>query len=409
MDELNDTIATAELIVPDYELLLERVELIEYIYENKEKTLFTIKKITRKGFIVIANGFETLVLFEEMPWIYYNSEIWEIIAPYIYGKTFYGTIETLTKNPFEFSISSCFYQFKKANFVINEEYEGLILKKDLTYLLIDLGFHFNWKHGSIIGVLDKSTFLYSNFNPEYNIGKTIKVKYNGLFENGHLDLKKEKDILFWQNITKNEMIGLKVEVRYYKNAVLYNEFWVKDRYVGMLAFEYSIYREELNEIVELRNNLQNNEVIICQIMSINPFIGYFGLKWLAPTKSYLLWHSQEVEDLIGTTAEAKLINKTDQFIFLVNGKYKALMPLSNNFYPENFLSIMNLFYELKIGDVIQCEIVKVNKELKHLLIKYNLDFENNFDSRIIDVDNIDRTNLYTIVEEEENDVLLLCD
>ncbi len=410
MEELNDANTTTGLIVPDYELILERIEMIRYMYENSEKTLFSIKKIMPDGFIVVSNDFENYVLFKDMPWTYYNVEYWGVIAPFLYNKLFYGTIKSFTKNPFEFALTSIEDQFEKAELNYDIDYEGVIIKKDLTYLLVDLGYHFNWKCGSIIGILNKSSFLYSNFNPDFEVGNLIKIKYNGTFDNGQVKLIKDKDTVFWSNLDIKDFSGLVVDVRYYKNTLNYYEFWVKDRYKGMLAFEYGVYGEDLIEVLELRNNLRNNDVIKCLIISINPFIGYFSLKWLAPTKSYLFWQSDEVDKLVGTKVEAKLIRTEEQLVFLINGLHRAFLPVSRNIYPDKMLYISKQLSKLVKGDVIECEVLKVKREHKYLLIKWLINSDDDVEWNNLDITELKKEKLQAkVVKTEDGNQYLIND
>ena len=391
MDDLEDDFGNTIVPISKYKWFEERISLIKQLYKSKEKTHFTLIGLRLNGFIAKTNGLNAYIVFNKMPWAYSDNKSWEIVSPYLYGELFDCEIDKLSINPFSFTLDGTVKQFKKAELKENIEYEGVIIKKGNTYLVIDIGYHFNWECGSIIGVLNKSNFLFSNLNPEFDPGHTIKIKYDCTFENRHICLKKDFNKNFWQSLHIKSLLGLIVDVRYYKNEDFYDEFWVKDRYKGLLAFSYDVYGEALNEVIELKNNLEINEIIQCEILAVNPIIGYFTLKWMAPTKSYKFWHSEEIDLLEGKIVYAKLIEIEDQFVFIINDLYDAILPLSINIYPDNFKAITKLYYDLNINDVIKCEILKANREKGFFIIKWILENEKYIDWDLIDIDELIKT------------------
>ncbi len=388
MDDLSDDYGNTFVPITKYEWVKERIEIIEKLYRNGEKTFFKIQVIKKHGFIVIVQGLEAYIYFNNMPWTYNDFESWGTVLPTLYSKKFYCKILEIRYDPFSFTIDANVAQFKRVELIENNEYKGIIIKRELTFLLVDIGYNFNWSCGSIVGVLNKSKFIFSDFDPSYNEGKEITVKYSKVADNGHVRLYKDKDKSFWNDLIVTNLIGLIVDVRYHKDDELYDEFWVKDRYKGMLVFVYDIYGENLDEVKELKHNLENNEVIQCEIISVNTIIGYFNLKWIAPTRAYKLWHSELVEQYLYKVTEVKIIKKELKINLLVDDKYQAYLPLTDAIYYKNLKRIIKQHEKLEDGDVIKCEVLKANIEQGYFILRWLLETEDDINWELLEIEDL---------------------
>lgn len=61
---------------------------------------------------------------------------------------------------------------------IGEEYKGLIIKTADYGLFIDIGYHFDWKCGSMAGLLHKTQLAGSESLEDYKLGQEIKTIYH---------------------------------------------------------------------------------------------------------------------------------------------------------------------------------------------------------------------------------------
>ncbi|WP_347841546.1 hypothetical protein [uncultured Draconibacterium sp.] len=88
------------------------------------------------------------------------------------------------------------------------------------------------------------------------------------------------------------------------------------------------------------------------------------------------WLNGEVEKLVGEILPVKIIKTNDDKTdYLVNEKYNATLPTINSIYPTNKKIIKSAIKNFKNGDLIHCEILKVNKLNKTLQLKWDFAHE----------------------------------
>ncbi|MDI3525930.1 MAG: small subunit ribosomal protein [Tenuifilum sp.] len=86
------------------------------------------------------------------------------------------------------------------------------------------------------------------------------------------------------------------------------------------------------------------------------------------------WLTGELENLVGTIQEVKMkITENGKRAFYVKEKFKTTIPIRKIYYPGCKSKAKKLIYSLNDNDVIQCEILKINKRRKVFVSKLLLD------------------------------------
>lgn len=82
------------------------------------------------------------------------------------------------------------------------------------------------------------------------------------------------------------------------------------------------------------------------------------------------WLTGELNDLIGTTQKVKVtFNEENKRQFYVQDKYRASLPVTKSMYPDDKEKIKSKVEKLMNNDLIECEIVGINKKKKAFILK----------------------------------------
>ncbi|QTE22093.1 hypothetical protein [Polaribacter cellanae] len=262
----------------DKDYLQDLLFRVKQSFENQENVVFKIVKTKEKGFSVKVGGLFAFVSFNHFSWSYPSFEFWQNISEHLIGKYFTGRIYKLKEKPILIQIDAKEKVFEKVILKEYYRYKGVILQKTKYGLFVDLGVHFNWKFGSIIGLIHKSTLMNVIDYDNWNAGDKITTLFLGYNE--------DKQLILGDNIAK----------------------------------------------------------------------GIFFRKQLG--------------GLIGTVQKVNVvINKNGETEYFVFGKYKAIIPIKKEFYPNFRTTAKKYTYELKDGDEIECEIIKINKKRDCFILK----------------------------------------
>lgn len=265
-------------------------KLIESLENQRHENIslaFKIIEIKSKGFLVKVSGAYAFVNFNHMPWVYNNIDSWLAISSKLIGKTFYCKIFKIEKEPLSIIIDARIPQFKKVELETGEEYTGIIVQKSTYGVFIDIGFHFNWRHGSLLGLLHKSKFNTKKSFSDFSTGSEIKIFYEGLNENSQLSYYQSKEIIDYNNrksinddllnfIGKTVIVLVSQKSDEQKKKLLVN-----GKYKGRIVFtkedDFLLYR---GIIKRMKNNLKDGDKIICKVISIKEKTKVLELQWL---------------------------------------------------------------------------------------------------------------------------------
>lgn len=169
------------------EYLLSMIDALEIIHLNDQVASYYIRSVKEKGFQVQMKGIFGFVPFNKMPWNYPNINYWQQVGNSLIGKQLKGKIFSFQKNPIQLKIDGTCHVFKPFELTEGATYSGIIVNKTLYGAFIEVGCHFNWKYGSIMGLVHQTNF---NALEEYEAlftGATTAVYYYGKNEQNKLE------------------------------------------------------------------------------------------------------------------------------------------------------------------------------------------------------------------------------
>jgi len=260
-------------------------KLVETLETKKKENIslpFKIVDIKENGFAVKVSGLYAFIAFSHMPWKYNDIESWIATYPKLTDKTFFCKIHKIFKDPLSIIINGEIPQFKKVELEIGKEYKGLIIKKSTYGVFVDIGYNFDWKCGSFVGLLHKSQFERNNSFLNCSTGDEIQIIYQGSNENGQLVYSQNNEIDYWDNKKTQELLGQIVLVyivrKTEENKII---FLVDGKYKGRIV-NSKVYYTPANrrKIKEAKNNLKDGETINCEVISCDERRKVLDLKWI---------------------------------------------------------------------------------------------------------------------------------
>ena len=335
--------------------------------EQEISATFNIISLKNKGFCVKINqlyiGYVPLIL---MPWKYSNKGCWNYVFSSLTEKEFIGKvvkINTYQDNKILPIIDATSNFFEEVDLNTDDDYKGIVLHKTDYGVFVDIGVHFEWKYGSLEGLVpvlkfpDKDTFL--SCEP----GQIIEVNF--LRKNNNKFLFKSKGF----KGLRDKFVGKNVKVKISKKENGKNIFLVEDIYRSSIAMNKKLYggKKKFNIIKNKIKNCFDGEEIDCEV--IDTCVSKNGNEFLM--LKYLLQSDSESDlDFNKQYVQVKVCkNKEEELTFWINGEDQAKMPINKKIYGKKLGRISNILKYLYDGDVIECEIVGKDGE-GYLTLKY---------------------------------------
>ena len=147
---------------------------------------FRIVRPKEKGFIVKVGGLFAFVSFNHLGWTYPTDQFWKNASHSLVGSFFRGKIYKVSENPISITINAKGQTFEKPDFEQDAAYRGVILHKSKYGVFVDLGLHFNWKFGSLMGLIRKSTLTNRSDYDSWYPGEEITARFQGFNRYGQL-------------------------------------------------------------------------------------------------------------------------------------------------------------------------------------------------------------------------------
>lgn len=236
---------------------------LEGLYDNlelvkKEDKIisFRIKKSYSKGFLIKTYGLYGFISFKYMPWHYRKLSYWKIVSKYLKNVKFFGQIHEINFKTSTLILNAESHKFKPANLIKDVNYEGVILEKNENYLIIDIGYDFNWFHGSIIGLIKVKKKLNSINN--FKVGNIIQTSIFSL-DNKNIFLKNDEISL--------ELEKLKI-IREEINHKLNNKIEIEEQSEKIHKIKKPLFISE-NKEIELKKLIGTEQNIEVKIISNN--------------------------------------------------------------------------------------------------------------------------------------------
>jgi len=283
----------------------ERLNEIETHRLNFDTLRFKILELKEFGFLANVKGLYSYISFYHMPWTYYSTDSWIAVGPYLIGKKFFCKIHKVSKDPISIILNGDLPQFKKAELTIGEEYKGLIVKIAKYGAFIDVGYHFDWKCGSLTGLLHKSQLADNENFSDLMIGQEILTVYQGLNDDGQLVFCNNTEKIEWLMGKPQELVGQSIWAKVIRKPdSMIVDLLVKGRYKSYLMLNTHDYAPKyLTKIKHAMNELPHGEIINCEITGFNEKYRTLNVRWLVEIDTDIIFDNSILNNLDSKTLE----------------------------------------------------------------------------------------------------------
>jgi ribosomal protein S1 len=254
--------------------------------ERKQKSIATlpcwITDIKDNGLIVKVSGLYAFMSFNHAFWRYYFNESWKAVFPKLLNQKFYCQVYNITKKPISIIVNGDLPQFTEAELQIGEKYPGIIIAKKDFGVFIEIGYHFDWRCGSIVGLMFKPFFGTEYSFEDCKTGDEIEATYIKTDDKGHLLFSNDQKNSDWYFDKPQELVGQIITVRIKKSPDNKEiEYLVKDKYRGILNLrkdDYPLkYRKRLRHFIRI---LPDGAMINCEVTGFNIKDKTLDLFWI---------------------------------------------------------------------------------------------------------------------------------
>lgn len=253
------------LAVSDWKV--SRMNEVEACRLQGKSLPFGILECKDKGFLAKVKGLYAYIPFHSMPWDYFDRSAWVAVAPYLIRKKFFCKIEQSNPDNFSIILNAKIPQFKGVELTIGDHYSGIIIKKSRYGLFVDIGFHFDWSSGSIVGLLHQSEL--DDEETGYREGEKLMVMYHGVNNDGKVSLKNIDSEVDWYSLEMQEKIGQTTWalVSRQEDCNRTNRVLVEGKYDAVLNIPVSQFPGDYQKSVNKAfRALSNNDIIHCKII-----------------------------------------------------------------------------------------------------------------------------------------------
>lgn len=252
------------------EYVIKLAENLEVLQNGNKKVSFIIVQKKSNGFKIKVGGLFAYVSYCDMPFTYsQNNSCWNAIAHSLIGKVFFCNINQITRNPLSVVVDAKIHQFREVKLIEGKQYKGLIISKAAYGLFVDIGYHFGWKFGSMVGLIHKSNVEYTTQIRTKSIGKEITSIFYGYNEDKAIMLGDQYFQKEWVTGEIEELIGTIQEVRIIFDKNGKRTFYVNDKFKGSFLIAKSIYSGLRDKARKFLYSVPHNEVIPCKVTMIS--------------------------------------------------------------------------------------------------------------------------------------------
>lgn len=263
--------------------LIKLVENLQVAQDRRRPLPFVIVSSNTSGFIVKIGGLYAHLPYRVMPWEYKLSEDWQVVSKYFIGTRFMGQVRHIStdQKPIQITISARFHNLLPKELDRFNEYKAVVVRKLRYGLFMDAGYHFNWKHGSFLGLMHKSSFGeiegFENAQP----GQILRTYFHGTTNTGKLVFGSFEFQSEWDTGELDNLIGTVQMVTVKVNKDEKMAFFVNDKYKTTIPITKAHYpKSDIKYLKEFKATLKNEdkfECIIYGISSHNHFVAKIKL------------------------------------------------------------------------------------------------------------------------------------
>lgn len=255
---------------------------LQQVYENQTNIPFKIIGINEKGFVARIYGFKAFVSFHHMPFYYENNQAWEFLFPLFKEILFFAKIYAIIGEGECYLLNANISQFKTVELNHKTSYKGIIIHKTSSYCLIEMGASFNWKYGSIKGLLPNSKLDQIIYLKDLNIGDSVSVYVYDKHQKGGYLVQGAISSRDWETASIWELLDKKAiaKVTFHGKKRVYI---VDGKYKGNIIIDKKSYKNSIflrHAVKGMVNRLQEGEEIHVQVIRINENLQTLELRWI---------------------------------------------------------------------------------------------------------------------------------
>lgn len=262
----------------DKDYLQDLLLNIKEAHRNQENLTFQIIEPKAKGFLVKVGGLFAFVSYNHLGWTYPTIEFWKNASNSLVGFFFTGKIHNVNENPISIQINAKEQEFENPNLKKYSKYRGIILQKTKNGVFVDLGLHFNWKFGSLLGLIHKSTLINESDYLNWNVGEEIVTLFQGYNVKGQFVLGDNREKGKWTNGEMDKLIGTIQKVNVVIKEGGKSEYYILGEHKARIPIKKDFYPNFKSTARNYINELKNGEIIDCEIIKINKKKDSFVLK-----------------------------------------------------------------------------------------------------------------------------------
>ena len=285
--------------------ITERQNELENHFENNDTLPFKIVEMKTYGFLTKVLGLYSFVPFSLMPWRYSDTNSWVAVAPSLINRKFYCKVHEFDKSTGSIILDAGLPQFKVAELIEGEAYKGLITRISDFGVFIDIGYHFDWKCGSLLGLLHKSQLAdYEELN-DFSLGQEITTVYKAMNLDGKPVFSKSLQKTDWENGKPQKLVGQTTwvnVVRKFDNETV--ELFVEGKYKARLIVDKQVHsRQTKNKIFEALNELSHGEMLHCEVIGCNERSRTLIINWFTEIDTDIIGDNAILNNLDDKTLE----------------------------------------------------------------------------------------------------------
>lgn len=266
---------TLENIRPDIdscdnkEYLKDLLWNINQHLQNGTSLTFKVESVKESGFLVKVGGLFAFLSFKHFCWSYPTVSFWQNVAKYIVGCCFTCKIHMVSENPIQIKVDAKQHVFKKPILVQNKVYRCVIVQKSKYGFFVDLGLHFNWKFGSILGLIHMSMLTNPYDYDRWQSGEEIETLYHGNDETGKIILGDNCDRAKWRNSELTNLIGTIQKTTVIIDEYGQRRFYVLGEYAARIPLSKEYYSNFRSGAKKFVDELRHGQIIDCEVVKIN--------------------------------------------------------------------------------------------------------------------------------------------
>jgi len=273
---------------------------------------------------VKVKGLYAQLPLEKMAWIYPDIGYWRLIFPTLQGVELKCNVtEALPaaegNERFQIVVDASTHVFNMIELIEDAEYTGIVLQKTEEEVLIDIGYHFKWKRGSLCGYLPLEELAQPETFQSCQPGDKITVECKGADSKG---------LLFSATKTidpTEEYVGKITWVQIVRGENTAPYFMIEGKYKGDLPVTKTHYPTKKKKVRKLREQWVNGDIIKCEILEYKPHRGFI-IKWIDDEPDELNWKSDEMTAYVGQKVPVHVYwTEEDELKFLVEDQFPATL------------------------------------------------------------------------------------